>query len=77
MTCMWLSPVLFFFFFLLHRSLFEVASLVSLAHFPRFCCQCFSIRLARKMYTFYFGRVLVNFLTVLLLFCMQNQIVNC
>ena len=51
MICMWL-----FFFFFFPRSLFWVASLVPLAHFPRFCWHYFSlstkflIHLAKKTY---------------------------
>ena len=55
--------------------------LVSLAHFPRFCRQyfslsnAFSIHLARKTYVLpcsgFFG---IFFLTFLLLFCLQNLI---
>ena len=82
--------VLFFFYFsvvcFLKQTIsfyLKVSSLVSLAHFPRFCWQyfplstTFSIHLARKTYFLLCLGFCNIFLTVLLLFCMQNQIFNC
>ena len=83
--------VLFFFFYFsvvyfLKQTIsfyLKVSSLVSLAHFPRFCWQyfplsiTFSVHLARKTYFLLclgFCNICLN---VLLLFCMQNQIFNC
>ena len=82
MACGGLPPF-FVLHFLLKRSLLYVACLVSLAHFPWFCWHyfslstAFSIHLARKTYFLLCSGLWDIFLTFLLLFCVQNQIVVC